>query len=569
MNRAFGAHRFERADVVAACLLLFIPLIVFSVPALAGYPLLTGDDLAQSYPLSVLYGQIISHGHLPVYDPYLWSGAPLLAAANAHVLLPATLLFALVPNLVAWVVVEALTLGACAIGCFVLLRRNGCRTLAAALGGATFGLGGFVSSQVVHIDFVSAAASLIWCLVALDGIARGDTNYRGAWALVLAIAIACVGLSASPDIVVDALVAIAVYGGHLLITTRGRACFLAWAGAGALTGLLVGALQWLPTAEFVTISERAHASYIFASSGSVSAAELLISAVPHVLGGGPIGLEAYTGPYNLAELDAYGGICSLVAIAALAARWRSAHSGRWKVWYLVGALGLLLALGSNTPLEHLIVHLPVVGQQRLPSRALVLVALASSMLLGYWVEDELAAQPGDRSRAVIAAGAVPPVAVLALVVATAVSGRPYGGLLDAVVRSVWSLRAVAPYLVVTVLIALAACTIVLLGPSWPRRRLAFAIAALVLTDLALFTANQSSLAPTVRAHPQRRQPSPGPTRRAPRSRWALSRRRPGPLGRHRSRPGGRAGLERALRSGERSGIRLAHLETLRICNRHP
>ncbi len=496
MTRVLGSNRVKRADVVAACLLLGVPLVVLSIPALAGYPLLTGDDLTQSYPLSVLYGQIIAHGHLPVYNPYLWSGTPLLGSANAHVLLPATLLFALLPSLAAWVVVEALTLGACAIGCFVLLRRNGCRTLAAALAGATFGLGGFVSSQVVHIDFVSAAASLIWCLVALDGIGRGDPSHRGSWALVLAIAVACLGLSASPDIVVDALVAIAVYGGHLLITTRARASFVGWAAAGALTGLLVGALQWLPAAEFVAVSERAHAGYVFASSGSVSAAELLISAVPHVLGGGPIGLEAYTGPYNLAELDAYCGICSLVAVAALAARWRSAHAGRWRVWYLVGAFGLLLALGANTPLEHLIVHLPVVGQQRLPSRALVLVSLAASMLLGYWIEDELAAEPGDRSPAVIAAGAVPPVAVLAVIVATVVSGRPYGGLLDAVVGSDWSLRAVAPYLVVAALLALAACAIVLLGSSWPRRRLALAIAALVVMDLALFTVNQSSLAPT-------------------------------------------------------------------------
>ena len=324
VTRARKIRRLERRDVVAVTALLGIPLIALSIAALAGYPLLTGDDLTQNYPLSVLSGQLIAHGRLPVYDPYLWSGTPLLAGASAHALLPSTLLFAFLPHLTAWVLAEALTLSAGAIGGFVLLRRNRCRTLAAALGGATFGLGGFVSSQIVHIDFVSASASLIWCLVGLDGIARDEPRRRAPWALVLAVATGCIGLSGSPDIVIDTLVAVVVYGGHLLIAERGRqlAC-LGWAAGGGVAGLLVSAVQWIPTAEFLAVTERAHASYVFAASGSVSPAELLVSLVPHLLGGGPIGLEAYTGPYNLAELDAYCGIASLVAIVALVPRWRS------------------------------------------------------------------------------------------------------------------------------------------------------------------------------------------------------------------------------------------------------
>ncbi|MGO9582296.1 MAG: hypothetical protein ACLP36_05755 [Acidimicrobiales bacterium] len=486
----------EKHDVIAMGLLVAIPLAALSSAALAGYPLLTGDDVTQSYPLSVLSGEFLAHGHLPVYDPYLWSGAPLLAGANAHALLPTTVLFAFLPHLAAWVVSEALTLGAGAIGGFLLLRRDGCRPLAAALGGATFGLGGFVSSQIVHIDFVAASAALVWCLVALDGMVRGEPHRRAPWALVLAIAVACVGLSGSPDIVIDTVVALGAYGGHLLIAGRGRrlAC-LGWAAAGSLAGLAVSAVQWLPAAEFVAVSERAHAGYAFAASGSVSPAELLISVVPHVLGGGPIGLEAYTGPYSLAELDAYCGVLSLVAVVSLVSRWRSPQARRWRVWYLIGAVGLLLALGSNTPLEHALVHLPLVGEQRLPSRALILFSLASSMLLGHWIEEQLASERGELRPGEIAGGMVAPLAVLGLVSATALTGKPYGGLLDAVAGSGWSLGATAPYLLVAAVIALAAGAIVLLGHCWSARRLAGAIAALVIADLLVFTADQSSLAP--------------------------------------------------------------------------
>lgn len=472
------------------------PLLIFSVAALAGYPLLTGDNLVQNYPLSVLAGEIIAHGNLPVYDPYLWSGSPLLGAANAHALLPTTGLFVFLPHLAAWVLDESVTLAACSVGAFVLARRNGCGTFAASLAGASFALGGFVSSQIIHIDFVSAAGALVWCLVAMDGIFTGDTRRRAVWAAVLAGAVACVALSGSPDIVIDAAVAVLAYGAHLLASARrGRLAPLAWTAAGGVSGIALGAVQWLPTADFVAASERAHASYAFAASGSVSPAELLLSVVPHVLGGGPIGLEAYAGPYNLAELDAYCGILGLVAVISLTAAWRSARAVNLRVWYVVGALGVLLALGSHTPLEHLVQHLPVVGEQRLPSRALILLSLASSMLVGQWVEVQLSAPRRAAPRLGMFLGALAPAAVLALLLATAVSGRPLGGLLGAVPGSHWSLTVLAPYLAVTAVVALGAGAVVLLGPGWPRRRQAWAIAVVFAVDLAVFTVDQSSLAP--------------------------------------------------------------------------
>ena len=494
--RALPRRLIGRAHAFAVGLLVGIPLLALSIAALTGYPLLTGDDVSQNYPLSVLAGEILAHGHLPVYNPYLWAGSPLLAGANAHALFPTTLLFAFLPHLGAWVLAEALTLGAAATGAFVLLRRNGCRPLAAGLGGASFGLGGFVSSQIVHVDFVAASAALIWCLVALDAIVRGSASSRAAGALLLAAAAACIGLSGSPDIVIDAVVAIAVYGGHLLIGARGRrlAC-VGWAAAGGLAGLAVSAVQWLPTAAFIGVSERAHPGFSFVASGSASAAELLVSLVPHLLGGGPIGLEAYTGPYSLAELDAYCGVLALVAVSALAWRWRSPKAGRWRVWYLVGGLGLLLALGAHTPVERLLVHVPLLGEQRLPSRALILVSLASSMLLAHWIEDQLASEPGVARRASVVSGLVVLGVVLGLLAATAMTGRAYGGLLDAVPGSTWSLSAVAPYIAVMTGFALAAVAIVALGPTWPRRLLKHAVVALVVADLFVFTVDQSSLAP--------------------------------------------------------------------------
>jgi hypothetical protein len=61
-----------------------------------------GDDLTQNYPLRVLAGRQIASGQLPLFDPYIWSGSPLLADWNAGAAYPLTLLFAVLPSVAAW-----------------------------------------------------------------------------------------------------------------------------------------------------------------------------------------------------------------------------------------------------------------------------------------------------------------------------------------------------------------------------------------------------------------------------------------------------------------------------------
>ncbi|HEV8065512.1 MAG TPA: hypothetical protein VGP46_11795, partial [Acidimicrobiales bacterium] len=490
-----SATPWNRRDWRASVFMTAVPTVVLTVAALAGYPLITGDDLVQNFPLEELTGQIIRAGHMPLFDSYLWSGTPLLGGTNAHSFLPITLLFALLPPLVAWVVGEALVFALAAVGTQLLLRRTGCSTLAAAMGGATFGLGGFFSSQIVHIDFASAAVSLPWALVALDGLGRrASGSHRHA--LLLATAVAWLCLAGSPDIVIDAAVACGAYSIHLLINSERRQAtrpaFLAWSAVGALAGTAIGSLQWLTSARFVEVSERAHPSFAFISGGSLTGANFLELLVPHLLGGGSFGIHGFGGTFPLAEVDAYPGTLALVAVFALLAGALRPEASRWRIWLAVAAAGLLIASGDHTPLEHLLAHLPLTGSERLPSRALILVALAAAMLVGYFVDDLLAGKltPGQRI-----AGAVPLLGVVAVVAATLATGKPAGGALVPH-GHVWSVTGVLPYLALSLLLAAGAAGLLFYGTRLPVRRLVLAVVALVVVDLAASAANQSSLVPS-------------------------------------------------------------------------
>lgn len=486
-----------RADRRALLLLNGLPLLLLSLPALAGYPLLTGDDLDQTYPLSVLAGTQIRHGQLPVLDPFVWSGTPLLAGINARVLFPTTLLFAFLPGLVAWVLAEAAAFGGAASGAYLLLRDTGCAPLAAGLAAAAYGLGGFLSSQAVHIDFLTGAALLPWLALVLHRLARAEARRPAAHVVALAVVTALLACCGSPDVVVDALVVVGCYGGALLWhLPRGRRCRFAGAiAAGGVLGTVVAGLQWLPGALFVAASERASPSLAYVSAGSLEPRYLLFLLAPHLLGGGPIGLVPFVGRYNLAELDGYPGLLPLAALGGLLVSGRRQDALRYRPWLAVAGVGLLLALGSTTPLERLVHLLPVVGDQRLPSRALVSVALGCSLAYGYWLDETLAPgapRPALRARVAELAG---PAAVLAVLAVALIGGARFAAWLDGPLEGPWSLSAVAPYLATAAALALAAGAVLAVRHRLPLRRRRALVAAVALADLLLFSANQSSFAP--------------------------------------------------------------------------
>ena len=92
---------------------------------LAGNLVLPGDNLYQNEPLRVLTGNILRSGRLPAWDPFIWSGTPLLAGWNAGAMFPGTWLFASCRPGSAWTVNLALAYAVCSTGVHLLLRRIG------------------------------------------------------------------------------------------------------------------------------------------------------------------------------------------------------------------------------------------------------------------------------------------------------------------------------------------------------------------------------------------------------------------------------------------------------------
>jgi hypothetical protein len=367
-----------------------IPFVLFGLPAMAGVTWLSGDNLIQNFPLRVLVGVDLRHLHAPVWDPYLWSGSPLLSAFNAGAAYPVTWVFAVLPGAFAWVVNQALVEVVAAIGMVVLLRVLGRSWTASGLGALAFAYGGFMVSQSVHIDVVEAAAWLPWAFAALDRLAHPVRGRSAApWVAMLAASIGLMGLSGSAEPILDGGLVLALYALWLLWRTPARRTQLVVGIAVGLgVGLAVASAQLVPGALIQSQSQRAVHNYQYFASGSMNKSLTLLGLDPLLLGTNHAFSVPYTGTYNLPEISSYIGILPVMGVFGLLARRHRRHpeARRWWIWYVVLVLGLVLTWGGFTPLGHAFYYVPLFNRQRLLARNLLEVDLAAAVLFATWVD---------------------------------------------------------------------------------------------------------------------------------------------------------------------------------------
>lgn len=495
---------------MAIAILVFLPAAINLPFAFAGQPLMGGDNLSQNYPLRVLAGELIRHGRLPLWNPDIWSGAPLLAGWNAGAMYPGTWLFAVLPPVAAWEL-NVISVGVVGgIGLHVFLRRQGCSAVASLLGALTFSYTGFMSGQSVHLGLIISMAFAPWMLIGLDEMSVSVTARQ------LARPIALLGAAGGLSVLAgdprgfsdDAIVA-AIYLVALCWRRRSKAAIcrlLAGVASSAVVAAALSAVQWLPGLAFLHQSQRAAAKLAFFGSYSLHTGQLAYLFEPFLFGGnGSLGLP--TTNFNLPEYTYSAGLVPLVALFVLAGRAllrrHSTDADPPVVVYIVMVVvGTLLSLGTTTPLGRLLVHLPLYGGERLQNRNMGIVDLALAVLAAFFLDLLLPAKSEDRhqpshlGRPERILGLLPSVVVIALIVAMLVATAGTERFLGATSLALGLPVRMAPYYAFAAAVAVSAA--VLVGRvRWrrphSRRRLA---TFLVGADVAMFIAMASyQLAP--------------------------------------------------------------------------
>src|SRR3954471_21113717 len=302
------ADRLRAPGTIVAIVVILLPLLYF-LPATRGHLIISPDDgVIQNIPFRVAVANQIHAGSFPLWNPSLFCGMPLLAAAQAGILFPLNWFYLAFDPRTATNLMMLSAYMVAGLGAYLCGRRSGSSVAGAGLTSVVWQAGGFLVAQIGHTNIVHTAAMLPWLFCAIDGYGQTGNRRRG---LVVAIIVALQCFAGHQQTFVYGLLVAAAYALVMWRSSRARTYLGALLLIGV--GLALAAVQILPTLELLQRSLRSAASYDFFSSFSMPRRFIGTFFAPYLMGGGDGTLfrAPYVGLPFYAEYVGYVGLATL------------------------------------------------------------------------------------------------------------------------------------------------------------------------------------------------------------------------------------------------------------------
>lgn len=357
---------------LAAGLLVFLAMMG---PSLAGYIYTRNDLGAYHLPARAFYARCLAAGEPFDWMPDLFCGYYLSGEGQAGMYHPwHWLVYRFLPLSVAFNVELLASFPALFAGTFLFLRRRLGRADAATFGALTFTFCAFNLLHFIHPNAIAVVAHIPWLLWTIDVLSSHAARRRVAW-LATALLTGSQLLLGYPQYVWFSLLAEGAYAVFMMTRHRRTLAFLAGLASAKVVGVLIAAIQLLPTIDALMHSARRTVGPDFANWGSLHPLNLVQWIAPYLYAWRVVGRNTH-------ELSCYLGSVPLVLLVWLFLRRR--HLGRWRrpaVWAAgCGLLALWLAMGEYGGLYRLQRMLPLVGSFRCPCRTTVLLQLCVAIL---------------------------------------------------------------------------------------------------------------------------------------------------------------------------------------------
>lgn len=406
---AFGGRRLSGLVLLG---LIGLPFVLFAAETLALRVFYFHDIQYYFIPYHQLVARYLREGVLPLWNPYAFSGIPLLGDGQTAIFYPPSWLFLVLPAQLAmnWAILSQFSVAG--VGMFLFTREVGTGRAAALLAALAFMFNGFLTSRMVHLSIMSGAALIPLVFWAAERLRKQRTSGRLA---VAALVVAMQAFAGHPQVPVYTATALVVY---LLVQAfasapRGRglsrmASALVGLGAIYVAGYSLAAIQLLPWVDFARLSPRAaSASFGLVAGQSLVGVDWLLLIMPYIFGGVRSGFFSPGQPYLpqaifIWERAAYVGILPLVlAMVGLLGIGRvcdeTARTRRATLLALGAVLvvGVAIAGGRDTAIAQVVYATPVLGKLRAYSRAITLLCFAVPALAALGLQELIdASRPG-------------------------------------------------------------------------------------------------------------------------------------------------------------------------------
>jgi hypothetical protein len=339
-----------------------------------------------NYPYRAFFAEELRAGRFSRWFPGLYCGMPLYSESQAGYLHPFK--YVLYPWLETWQAFNldtVLSVWLTGLGTYLWLRRH-VGPAGALTGASVFGLSGFVWGHLIHTSMINALASVPFVIWGLEW-SWETGRWRGA--VLGGVALACqVFAGHLQDTLLTAGI-VGLYGIYRAATERDAGARLATLSMPivlGVVGVLLSAIQWVPSKELLDRSPRAGGlaweDLVFASWHP----ELLPTlVVREAYGTRARDTQWMNGYYPYHEMNAYMGLVAM-GLAVVGAS-GACRRDRWvNFWAILVGVGSILMLGKFTALFDFAHWIPVAGSSREPVRLHLWVSLGVAALAAVGVE---------------------------------------------------------------------------------------------------------------------------------------------------------------------------------------
>jgi hypothetical protein len=334
----------------------------------------TSDVVSIIYPLRSYAVDVLKSGHLPLWNPFMFGGTPILADFQVAILSPTIFTYFLLPKIWAWTAQVMLQPTLAAIFCYLLLRNFGLRKTESLFGGIFFA---FSSFNIIWMEWNTntlTAAFIPLVILFLDKFIKSGKMF---WGVLLSAAICLQILSGYPQIVIFTIILLVVFvlfridhvskvkGFYIILFT--------------VLGVLLSSVISIPGAELILNSQR---KYEVLSQDLIYLPwQNLITILAPDYFGNPATYN-YFGVGNYTINTAYSGVAVLcLSIAGVLNYWK-----RREVKFLVTVFMLSLLFALPTPLANALFNSPIPGiSVSSNTRILVFADLALALLAGFGI----------------------------------------------------------------------------------------------------------------------------------------------------------------------------------------
>jgi hypothetical protein len=370
-----GAGARGRADLLCVLGLVLLPFLLFWPVTLGLRVFAQGDLFTYNYPLLHVTAEQWKEGRVPLWNPYIFGGTPLLAAIQGGVFYPPNALLLLKPLWLWFGYSILLQYSLCGVFGFLYLRQLDLSPAAAVTGALVYAFAGFTMGHLGHVGMLRTIPWLPLVLWGFEGWRReGSARHLAAGALAVGLMV----VAGHPQVPFYALVVASTYALYFAVVGEPGERRRALVGLllALAAGAAVGGVQLVPTAEAL------REDYVRDGGGTYEYFTLYSFPPSHL----PALLFPRLMRVPLIEMSGYVGIAPLVlaVVGALGARGPQDRHRRYYVGLAVASL--LLVLGRYNPIYPLLYRLPLYNSFRIPSRNWFEFTIAAAVLAALGID---------------------------------------------------------------------------------------------------------------------------------------------------------------------------------------